>query len=334
MEEGCLALTEIHDVVAALDLDPEGARALLDAAEARGIEVRDDCGRASVRASDYRNGDMATATTDALQLFFQEVERHALLTAEEEVELARWIERGDRQARDRMVTANLRLVVSIARRYQGMGLSLLDLIQEGVLGLIRAVDKFEWQRGYKFSTYAMWWIRQGIQRALASKTREIRLPENVVELERRVLRVERELTAALGRQPTEDEIAEAAAVTPRQLTSLRQVARAVTSLDRPVGQEEDTPLGELLPAQGPGPEEVVSVSLSEQTLREAVEALPELERRVVRLRYGLDDRGEPRSLREVARELGVSPQRVRRVEIRALERLAVSREVQALRGAA
>jgi RNA polymerase primary sigma factor len=333
-EQGCLTLTEVQQVVAALDLEADGVRALLEAVEARGIEVRDDCGRPSVRGSDYHNGDVAAATTDALQLFFQEVERHALLTAEEEVELARRIEQGDREARDRMVTANLRLVVSIARRYQGMGLSLLDLIQEGVLGLIRAVDKFEWQRGFKFSTYAMWWIRQGIQRALASKTREIRLPENVVELERRVLRVERDLTAQLGRSPTEDEIADAAAVSPAQLATLRQVARAVTSLDRPVGQEEDTPLGELLPAEDPGPEEVVSVSLSEQLLREAVDALPALEQRVVRLRYGLDEGGEPRSLREVARMLGVSPQRVRRVEIRALERLAVSREIQALRGAA
>src|SRR5262249_55070183 len=163
------------------------------AAHGRGIDVQDDCGRASVRGSDYLNGEVAAATTDALQLFFQEVEKYALLTAEEEVELARRAEAGDREARDRMVTANLRLVISIARRYQHMGLSLLDLIQEGVLGLIRAVDKYDWRRGFKFSTYATWWVRQSIQRGLASKTREIRIPENVVDLERRVLRAEREL---------------------------------------------------------------------------------------------------------------------------------------------
>ncbi len=332
-EEGCLTLSEIQDVAVALDLPDEGVRALYDAAEQRGIEVRDDCGRSTVRASDYLNGDMAAATTDSLQLFLHEVQRHALLTAKEEVELAQRVERGDREARDRMVTANLRLVIAVARRYQGMGLSLLDLIQEGVLGLIRAVDKYDWRRGFKFSTYATWWIRQGIQRALASKTREIRIPENVVELERRVLRVERELSAALGREPTEDEIATAADILPERLERLRGVARAVTSLDRPVGPAEETPLGDLLPAGGAGPEEIVTVNLGEEKLREAVSALPGLERQVVALRYGMDG-GEPRSLRDVARLLGLSAQRVRRIEIAALERLAVSREVQALRGAA
>ena len=332
-EEGCLTLSEIHDVAVALDLPDEGVRALYDAAEQRGIEVRDDCGRSTVRASGYLNGDMAAATTDSLQLFLHEVQRHPLLTAQEEVELAQRVESGDREARDRMVTANLRLVIALARRYQGMGLSLLDLIQEGVLGLIRAVDKFDWRRGFKFSTYATWWIRQGIQRALASKTREIRIPENVVDLERHVLRVERELSAALGREPSEDEIAVAASIAPERLEQLRKVARAVTSLDRPVGPAEETSLGELLPAAGAGPEEIVSVSLSEQKLREAVGALPDLERRVIVLRYGMDG-GEPRSLRDVALTLGLSAQRVRRIEIAALERLAVSREVQALRGAA
>ncbi|HXM58533.1 MAG TPA: RNA polymerase sigma factor RpoD/SigA [Candidatus Dormibacteraeota bacterium] len=329
-----MALSEVNDLARALDLDADDVRMLLDAAQRRGIEVEDDCGRPTVRGSDYLNGDVAVATTDALQLFFQEVERYALLTAEEEVELAQRAEEGDREARDRMVTANLRLVISIARRYQHMGLSLLDLIQEGVLGLIRAVDKYDWRRGFKFSTYATWWVRQGIQRALASKTREIRIPENVVDLERRVLRAERDLTMRLGRPPTEDEIAAAADISPRRLEDLRQVARAVTSLDRPVGEDESTPLGELLPADDAGPDEVVTVSLSEQTLREAVERLPKLERRVVALRYGMDGDGQPHSLREVGRLLDMSPQRVRRIEIAALERLAVSREVQALRGAA
>jgi RNA polymerase primary sigma factor len=333
-EEGCLTLSEIQEVATALDLPDDAVRTLYDAAERRGIEVRDDCGRASVRASDYLNGEMALATTDALQLFLREVERHRLLTAQEEVELAQRIERGDREARDRMITSNLRLVIALARRYQGMGLSLLDLIQEGVLGLIRAVDKYDWRRGFKFSTYATWWVRQSIQRALASKTREIRLPENVVDLERRVLRAERELSVRLGRRPTETEVAEAAAISTDRLTELRQVARAVTSLDRPVGESGDVALGELVPTAGAGPEEVVSVSLTEQKLREAVAALPDVERQVVALRYGMDGGGEPRSLREVGRMLGMSPQRARRIEIAALERLAVSREVQGLRGAA
>jgi RNA polymerase primary sigma factor len=333
-EEGCLTLSEVQEVAEALGLEDDGVRSLYDAAERRGIEVRDDCGRPSVRASDYLNGEMALATTDALQLFLREVERHRLLTAQEEVELAQRIERGDREARDRMITSNLRPVIALARRYQGMGLTLLDLIQEGVLGLIRAVDKYEWRRGFKFSTYATWWVRQGIQRALASKTREIRIPENVVEMERRVVRAERELTQRLGREPTEEEVAEAAAISTDRLADLRQVARAVTSLDRPVGEAQDTSLGDLLPAAGAGPDEVVSVSLSEQALREAVAALPDMERQVVGLRYGMDGDGEPHSLREVGRMLGISPQRARRIELAALERLAVSREVQGLRGAA
>jgi RNA polymerase primary sigma factor len=329
-----VTLSEVHDLAEALSLDDDGVRAVYDEAQRRGIDVRDDCGREDVGASEYLNGDVAVATTDAMQLFLREVGRHALLTAEEEVALAQRIEQGDLEARERMVTANLRLVISIARRYQGTGLSLLDLIQEGVLGLIRAVDKFEWRRGFKFSTYATWWIRQGIQRALASKTREIRIPENVVDLERRVLRVERELTAQLGREPAEDEVARGAGISPARLADLRGVARTVTSLDRPVGTDEETSLGQLLPAAGAGPEELVSVSLSERTLREAVAALPDLERQVVELRYGLAADGEPRSLREVGRSLGISPQRARRIEIAALERLAVSREVQSVRGAA
>jgi RNA polymerase primary sigma factor len=328
-EQGCLTLSEIQEAAALLDLDEAGVRALYESAHRRGIDIRDDCGRDAVSASDYVNEDVAAATTDALQLFLQEVERYALLTAEQEVELAKRIEQGDRAARDQMVNANLRLVIALARRYQGMGLSLLDLIQEGVLGLIRAVDKYEWRRGFKFSTYATWWVRQGIQRALASKTREIRIPENVVDMERRVLRSERELIARLGRQPTEDEIAEAAAITPERLEDLRRMARAVTSLDRPVGDDEGTSLGQLLPAAGATPEETVTVSLGERQLREAVAGLPDLERQVISLRYGLED-GEPHSLRQVGRMLGFSPQRVRRIEIAALERLAVSREVQAL----
>jgi RNA polymerase primary sigma factor len=326
----CLTLSEVADVANGLGLEEDGVRRLYDLITDRGIDLRDDCGREVVSTSDYLNEDVALATTDALQLFFQEVERFRLLTREEEVELARRIEAGDSVARDRMVNSNLRLVISIARRYQGYGLTLLDLIQEGVLGLLRAVDKFEWRRGFKFSTYATWWIRQSIQRALASKTREIRIPENVLDLERKVLHAEQELSARLGRRPTDQEVAVAAETSPARIDELRRIARAVTSLDRPVGEEEDTALGDLLPSGEPGPEELVSVSLSEQKLREVVATLPDLERQVVVLRYGLDADEEPRSLREVGRRMGLQPQRVRQIEIAALERLAVSREVQAL----
>jgi RNA polymerase primary sigma factor len=333
-EDGCLTLSEVSDVGRALGLQEGEIESLYEVIHERGIDLQDDCGRESVAASDYLNGEVAAATTDALQLFFQDVERFRLLSAQEEVELAQRIERGDQAARDRMVNSNLRLVISIARRYQNRGLALLDLIQEGVLGLIRAVDKYEWRRGFKFSTYATWWIRQSIQRAVASKTREIRIPENVVDLERRVLRAEEALAARLGRQPTDQELAEAAQITPNRMQELRRVARAVTSLDRPVGQEQDSRLGDLVSSGEAGPEELVSVSLTEQTLREAVASLPDLERQVVALRYGLDGDPEPQSLREVARRLGLQPQRVRQLEVGALERLAVSREVLGLRGAA
>ncbi|HET7876215.1 MAG TPA: sigma-70 family RNA polymerase sigma factor, partial [Methylomirabilota bacterium] len=333
-EQGCLTLSEVQDLSEALHIEEEELRGLYDAFQQRGVDVRDDCGREAVSTSDYLNGDVALATTDALQLFFQDVERHPLLTAQEEVELAQRIEAGDGAARDRMITSNLRLVISIARRYQGHGLMLLDLIQDGILGLIRAVDKFDWRRGFKFSTYATWWIRQAIQRALASKTREIRIPENVLDMERKVARTEQELAARLGRVPSDDEVAAAAQLSPQRIQDLRQIARAVTSLDRPVGREEETALGELLASGEPGPEEMVSVSLSEQKLREAVAGLPDQERQVVSLRYGIDGEEGPQSLREVGRRLGLQPQRVRQIEIEALERLAVSREIQALRGAA
>jgi RNA polymerase primary sigma factor len=329
----CLTFTEVHDVARALELDDDELRALYEAVQRRGIEVRDDCGRAAVPASVYLDGEMAEATTDALHLFFRDVERFPLLTAEEEVELAQRIEAGDREARERMINANLRLVISVARRYHGAGLTLLDLIQEGILGLIRAVDKFEWRRGFKFSTYATWWVRQAIQRAIASMTREIRVPENVVDLERRVLRTEGELSARLGRPPSEEEVAAAAGVTPRRLRALRTVARAVTSLDRPVSEEGDTRLGDLLPSTDPEPGEVVSIGLGERALREAVEELPEPHRQVVALRYGIGGDG-PHTQREVAERLGLRPQRVRQVEVEALERLALSRELRALRGAA
>ena len=332
--DGCLTFTEVHQTARALDLDETVLGAIYEAAEERGIEISDDCGRAGVPASAYMNGDMAVATTDALQLFFRDVERFPLLTAEEEVELARRIEAGDREARERMITANLRLVISVARRHQGTGLTLLDLIQEGILGLMRAVDKFEWRRGFKFSTYATWWVRQAIQRAIASKTREIRIPENVLDLERRVLRAEQELSVRLGRPPSEDEIAAEVPIAPRRLRELRMVARAVTSLDRPVGPDEETPLGELLASAEPQPEEVVSISLGSRALRDAVAALPEPHRQVVALRYGIDDGGGPRTLREIGEHLGLRPQRVRQIEIEALERLALSRELQAIGGAA
>jgi RNA polymerase primary sigma factor len=327
--EGCLDLSEVTQLVQQLDLDEDGAHQLFELAHEREIDLRDDCG-ASVPSTQFTNGDLAAATTDSLGMFLREMSAYSLLTAEEEVELARRIEGGDSAARHQMINSNLRLVVANARRYQGYGLPLIDLIQEGVLGLMRAVDKFDWRRGFKFSTYATWWVRQSLQRALANKSREIRLPSQLVERERKIARMETQLTAELGRQPTDDELIEAADVTPAQLQVLRDAARAVTSLDRPLGEDEETALGEILAAPGPGPEETVTMRLGEVAVKAAIAALPEPEREVIRLRYGLDDEGGPISMQEISRRLKIGIAEARRLETQALEHMALNRELRAL----
>jgi RNA polymerase primary sigma factor len=333
-ESGCIEISEIDELAQSLELDDDDVQALYEEIERRGIELKDNCGREEAPATTYVNGNLAHATTDALQLFLNEVGRHPLLTAKEEVELAKRIERGDPEAKERMINSNLRLVVSIAKRYQGHGLSLLDLIQEGIIGLIRAVEKFDWRRGYKFSTYATWWIRQAVQRGVANKAREIRIPVHIVEREQKIGRAERELTVKLGRVPTEAEIAKAAKLPLKQVREVREAARAVTSLDKPVGEGEGSAFGELFAGQSPSPEEEVTVSLSLDTLRRAIAELPERERDVVKLRYGLNGDVEPASLDEIGRRLGLTRERVRQIEHEALERLAVQREIEALRSAA
>jgi RNA polymerase primary sigma factor len=333
-EDGCIELSEVDELAQALELEDEDVQAVYEEIERRGIDLRDDCGRSEAPAATYVNGDLAHATTDALQLFLNEIGRYPLLTAKEEVELAKRVERGDPEAKERMINSNLRLVVSIAKRYQGHGLSLLDLIQEGIIGLIRAVEKFDWRRGYKFSTYATWWIRQAVQRGVANKAREIRIPVHIVEREQKIARAERELTTRLGRAPEEAEIAKAAKLPLRQVREVREAARAVTSLDRPVGEEGGASLGELTAGESAGPEEEVTVSLAEDTLRRAVSELPERERDVLKLRYGMNGDVEPASLEEIGRRLGLTRERVRQIEATALERLAVQREIEALRSAA
>src|SRR5687768_15092559 len=274
-ESNCVELSEVDELMQSLELEDEAVEALYEEIERRGIEVRDDCGRESAPDSTYVNGDLAASTTDALQLFLNEAGRYKLLTAEEEVELAKRVECGDDEAKELMINSNLRLVVSIAKRYQGHGLSLLDLIQEGIIGLIRAVEKFDWRRGYKFSTYATWWIRQAVQRGVANKSREIRIPVHIVEREQKMSRAERQLTTKLGRAPTEEELAKAAKLPLKQVLEVRQAARAVTSLDRPLGEENSGSLGEMTAGESPSPEEEVTVSLSMDTLRRAVAELPE-----------------------------------------------------------
>jgi RNA polymerase primary sigma factor len=331
--EGCLELSEVSRVAEAAELDDEDVERLYEEIQRRGIELSDDCARSAAAQSTYVNGDLAESTTDALQLFLNEMGKYKLLTAEEEVELAKRIERGDKEAKDLMVNSNLRLVVSIAKKYQGHGLSLLDLVQEGIIGLIRAVEKFDWRRGFKFSTYATWWIRQAVQRGVANKAREIRIPVHIVDRERKIARVERELMAKLGRAPEEEEIAKAAELPLKQVREVREAARAVTSLDRPVGEEGEITFGELVAGNEAGPEQTLHVSLEEDMLRRAVEALPDRQQEVVRLRYGLNGGGDPKSLEEIGRQLGLTRERVRQLEAEALERLAVNREIEALRAA-
>ncbi len=331
---GRLALSEIEQTADELALDQDELERLYAALDERDIEVTDDTGREGVGPPSWVNGEVASATTDALQLFLNEAARWPLLTAAEEVELAKRIERGDKQAKDRMINSNLRLVVSIAKRYQGHELPLLDLIQEGIIGLIRAVEKFDHRRGFKFSTYATWWIRQAVQRGVANKARTIRVPVHVLDRERRLARVERDLAAKLGREPTDDEVVAEAGVSEEELRQVREAARAVTSLDKPLGENGGAELGDLLAvADESGPEDEVVVGLQEDVLHRAVARLPEQQRRVVELRYGLGA-AEPMSLAQVGRELGLSPERVREVESRALQMLAVNREVDALREAA
>ncbi len=329
-ERGCVNLSELDELAQALDLLADDVDVIEELLESRGIDISDDCGRAAVEPTGFRNGELATATTDALQLFLNEIRRYPLLTAAEEIELAKRIEQGDLDAKERMINSNLRLVVSIAKKYQGQELSLLDLIQEGIFGLIRAAEKFDWRKGYKFSTYATFWIRQAIQRGLANKARTIRIPVHIGQRERKIVRAERELSARLGREPSDAEIAAAAELPLSQVEEVREAARTVTSLDRPVGEEGDTSLRDLLEGDSPPVDQEVELSLSEELLRRTVDELPETERHVIQLRYGIDGQ-DPQPLRETGRRLGLSAERVRQLESKALKRLAMRRELEALR---
>jgi RNA polymerase primary sigma factor len=331
-QHGCIDLSEVDELAQTLELEDEALGRLYEQLETRGIDLRDDCGREAEPAP-VDDAALAHATTDTLQLFLNEIGRHRLLTPDEEIELARRIERGDLDAKERMINANLRLVVSIAKKYQGSELTLLDLIQEGILGLIRAVEKFDWRRGYRFSTYATWWIRQAVERGMDAKARTIKLPINLVRNQRKVARAENLLAAKLDRPPTDAEVAAEAEIPLDELHALRDAARTVTSLDRPLGEGEDAAFGDLLPASDPSPDDLVHVSLSEQTLRRALLELPDRERTVVEMRYGIDG-GEPTPLREIGRQLGITPERVRQIESRALGRLGRMRELAALREAA
>jgi RNA polymerase primary sigma factor len=290
--------------------------------------------RATAIDSAERRGEAhrAAETTDGLQLLFNQASRYPLLTRDEEVELARRIERGDLEAKERLINSNLRLVIKFARRYQGHGLPLQDLVQEAMLGLIRAAEKFDWRRGYKFSTYAVLWIKQAIQRGLDNSGRPVRIPAHIAQRERTVNRVEAELSVHLNREPSEEEIAAAAKLPLDDVKAIRDLTRVTTSLDAPVG-EGHTSLGELRAESAASVEDEILERHQEDAVEAALDALPEDERRVIQLRFGTSAEPES-SIREVARRLGVTQERARKLEAKALRRLAADGSLAGWRNAA
>jgi RNA polymerase primary sigma factor len=278
--------------------------------------------------------DAPDVSTDALQLFLKDIGKVDLLTAPQEIELAKKIERGDHSAKQAMVEANLRLVVSIAKRYRNQGLPFLDLIQEGTIGLVRAAEKFDYRKGFKFSTYATWWIRQAVARALADKARTIRMPVHVVEKLNKIGRVERKLLAELGHDPTADEIGRELEIDREEVEQIRRSAQAPISLEKPVGDEEESEFGHFLADQSAAaPDEAAETTLRKETLKRILCALSPRERRVLELRYGLDGQ-HPRTLDEVGRTFNVTRERVRQIENQSLKKLQALAESQKLRDVA
>jgi RNA polymerase primary sigma factor len=319
---------------AELDLDEEDVALLRSELEERGVELTaldesaddddaqtgTDLDLAEDRAELKLESDM-TGVTDSVTLFMNEIGKHDLLTAAEEVALAKRIERGDTSAKERMINSNLRLVVSIAKRYRGHGVSFGDLIQEGVIGLNRAVEKFDWRKGFKFSTYATWWIRQACQRAISNQGRTIRVPAHVHERRIKLARLTREFEIEHGREPTEEELASISGYEEQHVTEALGVAEASVSLNQTVGDDGDGELGDLFAdPDAVDPSEEAGDAVRRRSVRAALQELPERERRLLELRFGFD--GEQRSLDAIARELGVSRERVRQLETNALRTLA------------
>ena len=322
-ESGQLGSDELAVALDELELEPTQVEELYGKLDELRIEIVD---RAEEEESEV---DEREVSTEALQLFLKDIGKVDLLTAAQEIELAKRIERGDHGAKQAMVEANLRLVVSIAKRYRNQGLPFLDLIQEGTIGLVRAAEKFDHRKGFKFSTYATWWIRQAVARALADKARTIRMPVHIVERLQKMNRAERTLWMVLGREPTIEEVAEEANIPVHQAHEVRAAARASTSLDQPIGEEEDAVFGDFVAGDGPLPEDEVEVSLRSQALNAALCALPDRDRAVLVLRYGLDD-AEPKTLEEIGRRLGLTRERVRQIELESLKHLSRLREMEAV----
>jgi RNA polymerase primary sigma factor len=342
---GVLTYVEIETATAGLGLeetDIEELHGLLERCDIELVEELDPATAASLKvehAADRRGRrNVNTAldlkpdmTTDSLQLFLKDLGKARLLRAREEVELAKRIERGDFDAKQRMVESNLRLVVSIAKNYRNQGLPFLDLIQEGTIGLVRAAEKFDYRRGFKFSTYATWWIRQAIARSLADKARTIRIPVHIVEKLNQIGRAERKLVTGLGREPTAEEIAEVTGLEPEEVESIKRSGQAPISLEKPVSDEEQSEFGQFLAdEQAESPYERAVEILTREALREALENLSYRERRVLELRYGLGSE-HPRSLEQVACTFNVTRERIRQIEHHSLKKLHNLSEAQNLR---
>jgi RNA polymerase primary sigma factor len=330
-EAGFLTTEEISLALDELGLEPGEVDEFYDALEELQIDVVDVEEPKPEPELDVAVREM---TTDSLQLFLKDIGKVPLLTAAQEVELAKRIERGDHEAKQRMVAANLRLVVSIAKNYRNQGLPFLDLIQEGTIGLVRAAEKFDHRRGYKFSTYATWWIRQAVARALADKGRTIRMPVHVVEKLNKITRTERKLLSELGREATSEEIGRELQLPIDEVDQIRRSAQTPVSLEKPVGDEDESEFGHFIADQSvPRPDEAAETTLQRDALRRALGMLSYRERRVLELRYGLDGE-DPRTLDEVGRAFNVTRERVRQIEHQSLRKLQALAEAQKLRGVA
>jgi len=349
--KGVLELTEISLALEDLDLEPDQIDAIYEDLEKQGVEISGmgtiiDDSEHSIESNDVGvdvdiagvDADVITLddtaeleklaqaeTTinvdDHVKMYLKEIGKVPLLTAEEEVNLAKRMELGDEQAKKELAEANLRLVVSIAKRYVGRGMLFLDLIQEGNLGLIKAVEKFDYTKGFKFSTYATWWIRQAITRAIADQARTIRIPVHMVETINKLMRVDRQLLQEYGRTPTAEEIAKEMQVSVDKVREIMKIAQEPVSLETPIGEEEDSHLGDFIPDNDiPAPAEVAAFTLLREQLMEVLDTLTEREEKVLRLRFGLDD-GRPRTLEEVGKEFNVTRERIRQIEAKALRKL-------------
>src|SRR5690349_21950049 len=331
-EAGSLSTDEIALALGELELDAAQIDDFYHALEELQIEVVDTAGEAATEAAPVR--ETREVTTDSLQLFLKDIGKVDLLTAAQEVELAKRIERGEHRAKQEMVEANLRLVVSIAKKYRNQGLPFLDLIQEGTIGLVRAAEKFDYRRGFKFSTYATWWIRQAVARALADKGRTIRMPVHVVEKLNKILRTERKLRAERGREPSSAEIALDLEMSVEEVESIRRTSQAPVSLEKPVGDEEESEFGQFIEDEHtPLPDEAADTAFRAEALAKCLGSLSYRERRVLELRYGLNGE-QPRTLDEVGRAFQVTRERIRQIENQGLKKLRALADSQKLRDVA